>query len=198
MARRVAKKSIDTRIPAPEGEAVGGPLWWRRTIIAIDPGVTTGLALFRFPPKSASRPVPPVIETIQFDTKDEAGALELATFVVTHKPHHLIIEQYVTRPSVHGSVGNRHQVELSPIWVAGQLLGYYAGKYKKPAPEVVPIHWQQAGLAMGAMPPKRLKTLFPGLYKQTAGQPHARDALIHGLRWLKAERNDLFMRVSRD
>jgi hypothetical protein len=176
-------------------EKVGGSNWWRYHLVAIDPGVTTGVAIFHFPPRTVQGARPPAVQTHQVHTAENIPIAGLAsTIFLPKRPHAIVIEQYVTRPSGHGSVGSRHHTELSPIWVAGQLLGWLeAQQGKKPA-----IYWQQAGLAMGAFPPKRLKDLFPSLYRQTRGQPHARDALIHGLRWLKAERNDLFMRVPRD
>jgi hypothetical protein len=151
-----------------------------QTIVAVDPGRTTGLAAI-----CPNKPLNKVIQVFQFSHEEHRElATKLRGLSPANNPAIIIYEQYVARPSRHGLVGAEAQKALSPVFIHGYMVGLMEACRNPPQmPTFVP---QQAS-EMASFPDKRIKSMFSELYALTLAPatPHARDALRHLLVYLK-------------
>ncbi len=128
-------------------------------ILSLDPGVTTGVALLGFEPGKA----PGVVRHEQVPD-GVGGFIEWFTALPTDHYDEVVCESFILRPGVHGA-------NIEPAYVIGALL----------AMAQVPITFQ---------PPSQKKlapdsVLKKGLGTYVAGNPHATDAIRHGIIYLR-------------
>lgn len=144
-----------------------------RPIVALDPGHTTGVAVYHPDTRSVS--------IRQFAATQQIGMIK---YLFAIDPAIVVYEQYVARPTRHNHLGAEATRQLSPVYVHGIVLGAFLAT-RKPL-EMPTFHPQQAS-EMAAFPDKRLRAMFPNLYPLTLrpAKPHARDALRHLLVYLK-------------
>ena len=166
-----------------------------RAIVAIDPGTTTGIAVYWIRTRAGHRvPRERAIEVFQFgssDTEHRLMARKLRSLSPIANPAIIVYEQYIARPSRHGLVGAEAQKALSPVFIHGYVVGLMES-IRNPL-QMPAFHPQQAS-EMANFPDKRLKAMFPNLYALTLrpAKPHARDALRHLLTYLKRHHFDAY------
>src|SRR3982750_1324133 len=89
-------------------------------IVAIDPGKTTGMAVY-VPNKSTPAKT---VQVFQFTNEEHRTLItRLRRFSPATNPAIIIYEQYVARPSQHGLVGAEAGKALSPVFVHGYVVG---------------------------------------------------------------------------
>jgi hypothetical protein len=164
---------------------------------AIDPGTTTGYASIQHNHMHGAID----LELMQFDM-DEIGNImdRMIRLGAKRRPPTIIYEKYVARPSRHGHLGAEANRQLSPVAVWGKIEGHLEAYYAPYNPEIggkdgqMPQLVPQMPSEMAGMPDKRLKAMFPDLFRMTLNpaMPHARDALRHLLVYLKKHQNPIY------
>lgn len=161
------------------------------TVLAIDPGGTTGWSAISVRPEALSNPKVSILENItlwehgQIDclVDEIAGVHELVERVSGAAGAVVLLEQFVIRRF------DQKEDFLSPVritaafdYAARQLLG-------------VRTYRQQPSEAMTTCTDARLKEW--GLYERAGGMGHARDADRHGILWLRKAKDPKQGRVRR-
>ena len=118
-------------------------------VIALDPGITTGVALYTNWPKK-------YIKTDQLKLPHEG----FFDYLVQNKPTEIVYESFIYQ--------RRNKVVLYPVEVIG-VIKLYAQTYD------IPLYVQSASQAKGFITDEKIKAL--GLW--TKGYPHGMDALRH-------------------
>lgn len=159
-------------------------------VIALDPGATTGFASFQY----SNFHMRLELEISQF-MRDDLLKMKTQMARVGSKayPPTIVFEQYVARKVRGDHLGAEAKRALSPVDIMGRVQGWYDERLNPETPiegvKVVqmPTFVPQQASMMASMADKRLKTMFPDIYKLTLGPalPHGRDALRHLLVYLK-------------
>jgi len=162
-----------------------------QTIIAIDPGHTTGLALYRrWANRRSGAELRHTLIVDQYGPAERESLVDkLKELSPAHNPAIIVFEKYVARPTQHGHLGGESQLQFSPIYVHGYMVGAMETCRK---PLEMPTFVPQQASEMASFPDNRLKAMFPQLFALTLkpAQPHARDALRHLLVYLKRHHFD--------
>jgi hypothetical protein len=170
------------------------------TIAAIDPGYTSGIAIYKF---LGGQRMETYLEIGQYQSSEIHKMMaRIWRLGPKKKPIDIVFEKYVARKTQHGHLGGESRLQFSPIAMMGTIEGFYmatdpkTGRKLRETPE---FHPQQAS-EMSGMPDKRLRLLFPDIFAMTLGQrgagskatPHARDAIRHLLVFLRRNHPKLY------
>jgi hypothetical protein len=129
------------------------------TILSLDPGETTGVAIIGFDPKRG-----PAVTYCDQITGGPVGFIRWFKSLPTDWYDEIVCESFVLRPGVHGA-------NITPAYVIGAL----------EAMAEVPITYQSPSQ-------KKLvpdETLKRGQTTFIIGKPHATDAVRHGIIYLR-------------
>jgi hypothetical protein len=160
------------------------------TVLAIDPGGTTGWSIFCFDPKALVDDEVKLLASINFwtcgevtgDEDDQVDYLEtlaaawpLADVVVED----FILRQYRQDRSLLAPVRVTASFKRALRWTGVQLPGQGQTQPRR-------FHLQQPNLAKSAVTDTRMRA--SGFYQATAGKPHARDAVRHALTFARRKK----------
>lgn len=143
-----------------------------------DPGGKTGWAVFGVHADAINDPECRIIDNIEFWSMGEffgpeqSQAREMFELVEQWPTAKIIMEDFVLR-----KFSSAREL-LSPVRITAR----FEGRMDQ-AGDPRPIIKQQPSLAMTTITDDRLKKM--GLYNATVGKEHGRDAVRHGLTWLK-------------
>jgi len=139
------------------------------TIFALDPGVTTGLAIL-------------YASTVQLSQLNLKEIATIPAFIDNLRPEVIVMEDFQSNPA--RNLGGRASTDaiFAPVRVSAQI-EVYAAQAAAP-PRIV----YQLPSDKGMMPDKRLALIHPHGFKATVGLPHARDALRHLEVYLRRQR----------
>jgi hypothetical protein len=148
------------------------------TVIAIDPGVTTGWALFAIDKKAMADPSQKLLSHVMcwraenLEGDENAQASTLLSLLRSRPSAHVVVEDFTLRKFT------RDRELLSPVRIAAKLdYGMYLERRE--------IAWQQPSLAMSTLTDERLKGI--GLWDRLSA--HQRDAIRHALTYLRRARS---------
>jgi hypothetical protein len=139
-------------------------------IMAIDPGVTTGVAVST---RKSNKEAIDHQNTQLYEVK----LADLHTFakqLARNPPQTIIIEEFQLNPG-HSRGGKGRSDLFSPIHVAAYLEAFLSLTDLDPRPQIT----YQLPAEKALFKNDRLQLTHPTLYQQTRGKPHARDALRH-------------------
>jgi hypothetical protein len=138
-----------------------------KVLMAIDPGKTTGIAIFKEGILSTQS---------QVDTSNDEGIQELVRQITYTNPNILVCEDY----RVYSWKAKEHSWEaLNTPQLIG-VIKYLCTKSN------TPIYMQMAQMGKGFCTDKKLREW--GFYR--SGLPHSRDAVRHGCYWLLFHKED--------
>jgi hypothetical protein len=152
------------------------------TVVAYDPGGTTGWAVFTVHPDALLDPGIRVLANVEYHGcgqfyGDEYSQIDQMLELADAWPSAaLVTENFVMYDS---SRGRKDDALLTLV----RLNAAFAYQLRRHGRERR-LYRQNAALAMGAMPDERLKVC--GYYNCSSGAPHARDADRHGLTFLRS------------
>lgn len=148
------------------------------TVLAIDPGGTTGWSMMSVPPEALSDPKVSILENLtwghgQVDSTDERDAVCHLCELALGRDHTVILIEDFTIRRFDQSTDFLSPVRITAmldfaLWSAGIATRTYR---------------QQPSEAKGVATDSRLKEW--GLYERTGGLEHARDADRHAITWLR-------------
>jgi len=161
------------------------------TVLAVDPGGTTGWSILSVRPEALGDPKISILENItlwnhgQIDClTDEIGGVQALVQVARAFPEAvLLLEQFVIRRF------DQKEDFLSPVRITA------AFDYAVREAFGACTYRQQPSEAMTTCTDARLKEW--GLYERAGGMGHARDADRHGILWLRKAKDPKLGRVRR-
>lgn len=145
---------------------------------AFDPGGKTGWSVFGVHADAINDPECRIIDNIEFWSLGEyfgperGQASDMYGLVEQWPTAKIIMEDFVLR-----RFSSAREL-LSPVRICARFEGWMDA-----CNDERPIILQQPSLAMTTITDDRLKKM--GLYNATVGKEHGRDAVRHGLTWLK-------------
>lgn len=161
------------------------------TIIAVDPGGTSGWALFSFKPEALLPGDTKLLESILYWTCGEFVGAEnlqvdqLVSLCAAWPEADLVVEDFILRQFRQG------RELLAPVRITAALsygIRETDGVWKGRGPGRR-MYLQQPGLAMSTITDERMKR--SGFYNPTVGKPHARDAVRHALTFARRKKANL-------
>lgn len=154
-------------------------------LLAIDPGGTTGWAHFWIPPGNLSVRSRDVLEDVEYDcgqlTGPEPGQARQIGAIITLMGDcgPVICEDFTLRQF------RQDAALLAPVRLTAMIEYIISGIIDEP-----PFRKQQPSMAKSTATDERLKEW--GLWEK--GQPHARDAIRHGVTFLRRAKTDKSLR----
>lgn len=156
------------------------------TVLAIDPGGTTGWAVMSVHAEALCAPRVSILNNIEHWSHGEIGGPEAEQVTQIMGIYEqwpgacLLIEDFILRKML------MSRELLSPVRITAMLsyacfLGGYA------------YYLQNGGYAMSTATDSRLKEW--GLYERAGGMRHARDADRHAITWLRQCKTEAFLRA---
>ena len=152
------------------------------TVIAYDPGGTTGWAVFSVHPDSLTEPDIRVFDNINHQawgefTGSEFAMVDAMVDLADEWPGAALVSEHFIM--YERSAGRKDENLLSLVRLNA---AFRYGLYRT-AGTIRPVERQAASLAMTTVTDDRLKAW--GYWAKTEGKPHARDAIRHALTMLK-------------
>jgi len=145
-----------------------GRTYFADTVLCLDPGQTTGFAVFRG--EGLGR-APSMVVAGQLNTKDAETAFDIINQALTdYSPDHVIFENYLVYAHKATDHSNSELVTAQVIGVIKVLCKQRKLNYDK----------QMASQAKGFCDDEKLKAWNLWI----RGQKHARDAIRHGIYWM--------------
>jgi hypothetical protein len=144
------------------------------TVIAIDPGVTTGWAMFVVKKFAMLDPNYKIMDNVvcwrgeDLDGDENEQVRTLLRLIRSRPQAHVVIEDFTLRKFT------RDRELLAPVRIGAKIeYGMFVDRRK--------VNWQQPALAKTTLTDERLKAL--GLWAQMS--PHTRDSIRHALTYLR-------------
>lgn len=159
------------------------------TVIAIDPGVSTGWAIIQVHPDSLTDPEAPILGNVEYRAEGDIRgkleihqSLEIGELIDAWEGAAFLVEDFILREF------SMARELLAPVRIKEHLTMYCQVMYE-PTPR--PMFLQQPSAAMSAVTDDRLRRW--GLYNSHSG-PHARDATRHAVHFLRRCKEDPILR----
>ncbi len=187
--------SLAYRATPKGGWARGEGSIGQRAVFGIDPGGTTGWAIFCWPEESLKLDGPPLLGSIGYWTcgqleGDEDGQVDALIKMAEAWPTaEVVVEDFRLRQMAGG------RDLLAPVRVTAAFKHALRWTGENAAPSKGRIkrtpHFQMPSLAMSAVDDDRLKR--SGFWDCTKGKPHARDAIRHCLTFARRAKQGYFV-----
>lgn len=153
------------------------------TVIAVDPGGTTGWSVMCVEPDCLADPEISVLASIvhwasgQVDGEENAQAHALVTLIASWPHAAVVCENFTLRTF------KQSRELLSPVRITSKLDYVMNRGLEDVAPAGRRIWLQEPSMAKGTATDDRLKDW--GLYRRVGGEEHARDATRHAITFLR-------------
>lgn len=166
------------------------------TVVWFDPGGVTGWSVFSVHPDALTNPEFRILDNIshwacgQFVGPEADQVDQMVDLARTWPGAAIGCEDFILRKVLRGRellAPVRMNAAFSYAMKRGLVADPKLGRQR-----LVEIEYQQASLAMTTMTDDRLKRL--GFYERTVGKEHARDAVRHGITFLKRLKENHFLR----